>query len=121
MQSLPKAQSRVGTFAPSEVGDVLVATASASASVTMPQIEEVSSCSEETAVVSPTQEDGASTLRLVEEPASASSVVPRDISIDPSLCSRESSRSRMDEVGEVASGAADEGPITIQGEEPKIE
>ncbi|ERN10715.1 hypothetical protein AMTR_s00027p00074910 [Amborella trichopoda] len=128
VQSPPRAHSVIGASAPSKVSAASVAAASVSASVAIPLVQEVSSSSEEImpveatfVVVSPIQKVSPSIVRSVEELALASSASPRDVSCDPAMCSRESNPSRMDEAGEVASGATDEGLITVQGKEPAIE
>ncbi|ERN08927.1 hypothetical protein AMTR_s00015p00251830 [Amborella trichopoda] len=93
--------------APSEVSDMPVATAGACTSTTVPLVQEVSSSSEETVVVSPSQVAGASPLWLVEEPASTPSISLRSVSIPL----------QRTEVNLFASEAADEGPTSIQGED----
>ncbi|ERN10733.1 hypothetical protein AMTR_s00027p00127850 [Amborella trichopoda] len=73
--------------------------------------EEVSSSREETDSMSLSQEDGASTLRSMEEPASSPSVASRSVS----------SLLKMAKVSSIASEAADESPIIVPGEEPDID
>ncbi|ERM99319.1 hypothetical protein AMTR_s00108p00028700 [Amborella trichopoda] len=79
-------------------------------SADIPLVKEVSSSSEETIAVSPSQEASASTLRLVKEPASAPSVSLRSVN----------SPLHMAEGRSIASGVVDEVPITVPNEDPDI-
>ncbi|ERN08890.1 hypothetical protein AMTR_s00015p00217760 [Amborella trichopoda] len=86
----------VGTRTSSEVGSASAATTDAPSSAAFSQVQEVSSSSKETVVVSPSQEASASTLRSVEELALAPSVSPKSIN----------NLLRMVEGSSIASGAA---------------
>ncbi|ERN05661.1 hypothetical protein AMTR_s00006p00156930 [Amborella trichopoda] len=128
-------QSVVDTsyLAPCEAGGASTVDAGAPISVVMAPVQEVSSSSEEampmnvpsvqatSVVVSPIQEAGPSTMRSVEEITLASFALPRNVSFGPTLCSRESNLSWIDEEGEVTSAATEEGPVTVKGKEPGIE
>ncbi|ERN09131.1 hypothetical protein AMTR_s00014p00161590 [Amborella trichopoda] len=77
----------------------------------MPLVQEISSASEETATVSPSQVDDASPTKLVGELILTPSVSPRSVSRP----------FPMAEVNLIVNEAADEGITTIQGDELGVE